>query len=550
METGFIDGVRGLPRGDRRLLAGLVGAALLALALGIVFGALTGLVRAGVFVPDPETGYRLLTLHGATIFFYWLYFAQAALLLALAAAQRGGPPAIALRPAAWAGFLLMAVGFVLSETAALVGEPTLYDAPPLLGVEARGPLALFYVGYLALALGLALVAAAAVATVLVGKREGRAGSWSAVGFAAVAWAGLLVVSSIAAFNVFLPAALWALGIGPLPADYETGWHILFHNMHYLPLMATVVLWYVLVQQLCGVTSIFGARFSKAVFALYLVFVPPTSLYHMFLEPGLAPAMRALGSVLSLFIGVPTLLVFLVIVASLEVHARAGGARGLFGWLRRLPWGEPAMAAIGAAAVNLALGGVFAFVLIQAEFAPLLSDSFFVPGYFHFLTVGTVTLTFLGAFAVLVPALAGRRLWRPALLARLPWGLSAGLLLFGGAGLLAGLQGAPRRVLDVAYEGGAPTSWVPLMQVVGAGGIVMTAAVGLYVLALALTLVGAPAAETRAAAPLRLAPAGASIDGRAAWLGPLSVALFLAALYAATALTFAVLRGLPILAIGG
>ncbi len=550
MQARLIDGVRGLPRGDRRLLAGLIGAALLALALGIVFGALTGLARAGILALHPETGYRLLTQHGVTILFYWLSFAQGALLLTLAALHRGGPPAIALRPAAWAGFLLMAVGFLFSESAALLGEPTLYDAPPQLGVEARGPLALFYVGYLALALGLALVAAAAIATVLDGKRAGRVESWSAVGFAAVAWAGLLVVNAIAAFNAFLPAALWALGIGPLPADYETGWHILFHIKHYLPLMATVVLWYALVEHLCGVASIFGTRFSKAVFALYLVFVPPTSLYHMFLEPGLGETLRLLGSVLSLFIGVPTLLVFLVIVASLEVHARAGGARGLFGWLRRLPWDEPAMAAIGGAAVNLALGGVFAFVLIQAEFAPLLSDSFFVPGYFHFLTVGTVTLTFLGAFAVLVPALAGRRLWRPALLARLPWGLSAGLLLFGGAGLLAGVQGAPRRVLDIAYDGGAPASWQPLMQLVGAGGIVMTAAVGLYVFALARTLVGAPAAEAKTAPPPRLAPAGASIDGHAAWLGPLSVALFLAALYAATALTFSVLRGLPILSIGG
>jgi hypothetical protein len=33
------------------------------------------------------------------------------------------------------------------------------------------------------------------------------------------------------------------------------------------------------------------------------------------------------------------------------------------------------------------GLVFAFVLIQEKFAPLISDTMFVPGYFHFFAVG-------------------------------------------------------------------------------------------------------------------------------------------------------------------
>lgn len=65
--------------------------------------------------------------------------------------------------------------------------------------------------------------------------------------------------------------------------------------------------------------------------MYLVFVPPTSLYHMFLEPDLPDAVRIVGSLLSLFVSVPTLTAFLIIVASLEVHAWTRGGRGLFGW---------------------------------------------------------------------------------------------------------------------------------------------------------------------------------------------------------------------------
>jgi len=63
-------------------------------------------------------------------------------------------------------------------------------------------------------------------------------------------------------------------------------------------------------------------------------VPPTSLYHMFLEPNLPESMRVAGSLLSLFVSVPTLIAFLIIVATLEAHARGNGATGVFGWMRR------------------------------------------------------------------------------------------------------------------------------------------------------------------------------------------------------------------------
>ena len=220
-------------------------------------------------------------------------------------------------------------------------------------------------------------------------------------------------------------------------------------MHYLPLMASVLVWYAIARTLTGTGSLTGATFSKVVFASYLVFVPPTSLYHMFLEPSLPEGARVAGSLLSLFVSVPTLTAFLVIVASLEAHARANGARGLFRWIRRLPWGDPAVANMGVAMLTMLIGLVFAFVLIQEKLAPLLSDTMFVPGYFHFFAVGTVSQTLLAAMVMVLPAISGRPLWRPSVLSRMPWVVLAGLLLFGTAGIAAGFADVPRRVGDVA-----------------------------------------------------------------------------------------------------
>jgi cytochrome c oxidase subunit 1 len=310
-------------------------------------------------------------------------------------------------------------------------------------------------------------------------------------------------------------------------------------------MGTVIVWYAVIQDITGVGSIFGQRFSKIIFTLYLVFVPPTSLYHMFLEPDLSPFLRGLGSLLSLFISVPTIAVFLVIVTSLEAHARARGARGLFGWLRALPWHNPAISAIGWAVVNLALGGIFAFVLIQERLAPLLSDTFFVPAYFHFLTIGTVTLTLLAAFAWAIPSVFGRKLLVPRLLTAIPAVLTLGLALFGGAGMAAGLSGMPRRVLDPAYDGAAPHVWTAMSSYIAAGAIIMAVSLAAYVLVLTASAMGAPSPKF-AISPATARPTGdPMVFSQPAWTASLAVVVLVAGMYAATLTAFAILGALPL-----
>jgi cytochrome c oxidase subunit I len=549
MNNAFVDRLRALPAADKALLTVCFAAALAALALGVIFGAGTAAVRAGFIDLNPLHGYRLMTQHGVIIFFYWLYFAQAGLLLTFAATHTAGAERIAWRGPAWVGLALMLAGFGLNVAANGSGMPLLYDAPPELAAVSGPGAGMFYTGYLLLGAGLFCVAAAAVATALAPRFSGAADHWSSVSFATVAWAGLLMVSAVAAINAFIPAARWAYGWGSMPADYSTSWHILFHNMHYLPLMATVIVWYVLVKVLTGVESIYGARFSKIVFATYLIFVPPTSLYHMFLEPGLAEPVRVTGSLLSLFISVPTVLVFLVIVASLETHARAHGATGLFGWMRLLPWRNPAMAAIGMAVVSLAAGGALSFVLIQEKLAPLLSDTFFVPGYFHFLTVGTVTLTFLGALCYVLPALTGRALWRPRVLAALPYVVTVGLVIFGASGVAAGYLGVPRRMLDISFGGDAPGAWLALMGAVGLGATIMALGLLVYLFGLAHTLLpGMPRTDS-----LRLPAVDwgrASVGRSRAWVGPLSIAALVLAMTVFTVLAFELMKALPLIAAGG
>ena len=539
--------VAALPASDKALLKVLFGAALLALALGLAGGFVTALARAGALTFFPDDAYRLLTLHGVSVFFYWLYLIQAALLLVLAAAENGR--GLALRPLAWLGAVLMLAGFGVSEWISATGTPLLYDGSPELAMDDPRSVGFFALGYLLLSAGLVAAAVSGIATVLQPRLRGEADAFTSVGFALFAWAGFLVVSAIAATNAFLPGLLWSLGAGPFPANHGTEWHILFHNLHYLPLMATVLVWYVLTEHLTGVTSIHGARMSKIVFAAYLVFVPPTSLYHMFLEPGLSESVRVVGSLLSLFVSVPTLAAFAIIVSSLEASARARGATGLFGWMRGLPWGNPAMANMGWAAVNMMLGITFAFVLIQEKLAPMLSDTFFVPGYFHFFAVGVLTQTFLAALMVILPALGGGALWRPAVLTRMPVVVTVGLLVFGAAGIAAGFIGVPRRVFDVSYGGLAPAAWPVLMALVGVGATIFAVAISVTAYGVVRTLLSRPAAVAEAPV-VDLHAGGRGIGSAPAWTGPVSVAALVAAMYVFTIVAFQLIQSLPIIAVGG
>jgi cytochrome c oxidase subunit 1 len=316
------DGLPSLPAADRALLKLMIACALIALGVGLPFGLYTALARARIVDVEVETGYRMMTAHGVSVFFYWLYFGLAAVLLALTAVSAGTIRRLAWAPLAWLGCLSMIAGFLANQIGTWAGVPLLYDGSPEIVGEERTAAGIFFLGYLLLASGLFLIACSAIATSMVGKAAAQEKSWSPITFGAVAFAGFIIVSTIATMNAFLRECLWAFGLGDMPSDHATAWHLLFHNMHYLPLMGTVLIWYALVREMTGVGSIFGDRFSKIIFTLYLIFVPPTSLYHMFLEPGLSPLVRALGSVLSLFISVPTIAVFLVIVASLEAHARA------------------------------------------------------------------------------------------------------------------------------------------------------------------------------------------------------------------------------------
>ncbi len=547
------EGLRQLPAGEKRLLGAYFALAILALTAGAIGAALLGLQLGGFIKLPPLSVFKALTVHASSAFFYWLYFVQAGAMLALILIYT--PGARLTTPwdiLAWIGLVLMASGWLISVIAAASGAAVLYSAPEPLTSQFKGG-SVFLSGYIFANLGQILAGTVAVATAIKPKLRGLVKEWSAVTYAAALWNGLLVVASLIALMAYVPALQSLLGMPPFIRNfnYELSWSIMFHNTHYLPLLSTVLMWYVLTEAATGVKSIYGERFSKLVFSLYLVLVPVTSPYHMFLEPEVPASTKLIGSILSAFIGVPTLAVGLIIASSLQASASGQGAKGLFGWLRVLPWKNPTFAAVAMAPVNALAGGAVSYVLIQERLAALVSDTFTVPGYFHFFTVGMVSLTFLGALVYMIPALTGRRLWLPRLTTWLPYLLTLAVYVFGVAGVWAGYMGVPRRTVDVSFGGEAPAIWTTLMAVVGTAGLVMVAILLGYVVILGVSalfkITSGELVDEFQVATLRPEDA----RGQAAWFAPLAAGTLLVGMYAVTLIAFLLVENLPIFApVGG
>ena len=212
-------GVRSLNPADKKLLLAFFAISVLALTLGIFYGAMTAAGRTGLFAIDEGTSYKFLGLHGVTIFFYWLYFVQAGFVLLLASVYTEGAGTIAWRPVAWVGFIAMLAGLVFSELSYVGGTTVLYDGNPTLLNNDPAEGQSFYLGYVLLSAGLFLVATSAIATALRPKFAGVIESWSPIRFATVAWSGLLMVGAIAGANPFLPPLPWPFGLGEVGREH-------------------------------------------------------------------------------------------------------------------------------------------------------------------------------------------------------------------------------------------------------------------------------------------------------------------------------------------
>jgi cytochrome c oxidase subunit 1 len=296
------------------------------------------------------------------------------------------------------------------------------------------------------------------------------------------------------FLVFLLP--WSLGLRALvdPLLTRTLFWFTGHAIVYAWLLPAYVSWYALLPRQVGGTLI-SDSYTRIVWILFLLLSIPTGIHHQYTDPGISTHLKALHGVITFGIFFPSLATAFSVMAALEIGGRRAGGRGLLGWIPRIPWGDPSVAAQLLAMLTFVLGGATGLINASYTMNQVIHNTTWVPGHFH-MTVGTaVALTLMGVAYWLIPYLTGRGLYSRRLALASSWTYAIGILIFARGMIAGGLHGMPRRTFLAEATYFDPEWRLPGI-LTGIGGTVMFIGVMLFFLVIGLTIVAGP----RGAAP--------------------------------------------------
>lgn len=522
---------RGRPvRGWRRLALAHLAVAFVAFGVAALVAVMQALSRANTALPfrSPSIFYVSVTVHGVLMALVFTTFFIMGLGYVVARTALGRP-LVGVR-LAWAGFGVAVLGVVLAVGAILLGRATvLYTFyPPLRAHPA------FYLGATLLVVGSWSWGAVMVWNHRAWRRAhpGLPVPLAMHGMLATVAVWALATVGVAAEMLFLLLP-WSLGwretVDPVLARTLFWWF--GHPLVYFWLLPAYTLWYTVVPREAG-GALFSDSLARLVFVLFILFSTPVGFHHQFTDPGIPGGWKLAHTVSTYAVLLPSLITAFTVLASLELAGRARGARGLFDWIPRLPWGDPFFIAVALAIATFALGGFGGAVNAAFGMNAMVHNTAWVQGHFH-LTVGTaVALTFMGASYWLLPRLTGRPLRLRSLARVQPWFWFAGMVLFGLVNHVTGLLGMPRRVYDASY-GGHPVAraWQEWTGLSALGGAVLFVSAMAF-LAVVVATVTNPRRERPApvvyAEPLEPVPAGRPVWDRLALWVALAVLLVVAA----------------------
>jgi len=209
--------------------------------------------------------------------------------------------------------------------------------------------------------------------------------------------------------------------------------------------------------------------------LLLLFSIPVGFHHQLTEPGIDPFWKYIQVILTFFVVVPSLMTAFSMFATFEARGRELGAKGIFGWLKKMPWGDVRFFAPFVGMLFFIPGGAGGIINASNQMNQVVHNTIWVTGHFHLTVATTVVLTYFGAIYWLVPNLTGRKLTRTmnrlGILQTILW--AVGMTIMSTAMHWQGLLGGPRRSAYSEYAGNPDTiSWIPYQVAQAVGGSIL------------------------------------------------------------------------------
>ena len=434
---------------DRLIKANAV-VATVALLVGGVAALLVLLTRwEAVLLLEAEMFYRMLTVHGMNMLIFFiiffemavLYFASAVLLNCRVPAPKTG----------WIAFALMVAGALMVEWTMWTGKAdVLFTSYVPLRAHP-----LFYLGVILFAVGALTVVGHFLAILVVARREKTyEGSVPLVTYGALTAAVIAAVTLLHGAIIYVPTFLWSLDMMHVdPQMYRLIWWGLGHSSQQINVAAMVSIWYLLGALTVGAV-VLNEKVSRTAFVLYVLFISMASAHHLLVDPGMGPAWKVWNTSYFMYMAVLASMIHgFTVPAGTELGMRLRGAtQGLFGWLKRAPWGDPGFSSLVFSIVVFGfVGGITGVTFGTEQINIIAHNTLRIPGHFHATVVSGTAMAFMGITYYVIPLIFRREIAFYRLAKIQPYLFAAGMLVFSMAMTFAGTFGVPRRHWDIGFN---------------------------------------------------------------------------------------------------
>jgi cytochrome c oxidase subunit 1 len=501
-----------------RLATWNIGVATVAFTIAAFMAVMQALSRANLDLPfrSAQLYYLSVTAHGVLMaIVFTTFFIMGLGYIVATRALRQELPWFGF---AWGSFVVACIGTAAAAVTILSGKASvLYTFYPPMKAHP-----LFYIGTTLLVVGSWGWCAVMIRAHLLWRKAnpGQLTPLPMMGMMTTVIVWLLATAGVAAEMLFLLIP-WSLGwvetIDPVLARILFWWF--GHPLVYFWLLPAYVLWYSVLPERAG-GKLFSDPLARLVFVLFILLSTPVGFHHQAMDPGIPAGWKLFHTFNTFWILFPSFVTAFTVLASLEVAGRARGGTGTFGWIPRLPWGDPFVSAAICAGLLFMIGGFGGSINAAYSMNAVVHNTSWVPGHFH-TTVGSATaLTFMGAAYWAVPRLTGRALELRPLAKVQPWLWLIGMLLFSIPTHITGLMGMPRRIFDPSY-GGDPVaaSWKGMTDLSALGGLVLFASAICFALVMLFTVVSGRRTDKE---PFVFAEPLVPPGSRAAWLDRLGM----------------------------
>ncbi|MFC5450977.1 b(o/a)3-type cytochrome-c oxidase subunit 1 [Paenibacillus aestuarii] len=459
---------------DGRLVVAHILVAFIALLIGGVAGLLQSMVRSGTLKLPFNIGYyELLTAHGVLMAIIFTTYFIIGFLYSGVSHTLGGKLLPIVNRMGWLGFALMTAGTALGVVMILTGKASvLYTFYAPLKASPY-----FYISLVFIVVGSWISGWGIFYQFKYWKRMHQGQTSPLFAFMAVVTFLMWQIATLGvAAEVLIQLIPWSFGWVEtinVMLSRTLFWYF-GHPLVYFWLMPAYMCWYVIIPKMIG-GKIYSDALARLAFILLLLFSIPVGFHHQLMEPGISPFWKFLQVVLTFMVVVPSLMTAFSLFATFELNGRAKGAKGLFGWVRVMPWRDVRFFAPFMGMLIFIPAGAGGLINASNQMNAVIHNTLWVTGHFHLTVATSVALTFFGITYWLIPAVTGRvltkRMNKLGIIQTVIW--CVGMFFMSGAMHLSGLLGAPRRTSFTTYEGHADAaSWMPYYVGMAVGGTVL------------------------------------------------------------------------------